>query len=184
MKSHSRRITSPYSFGTNNQGQGGYEIVLAANQTSLFADGLMMDSSMNVLGIEAMNWREAFDATLVYGKIISSDGGIVFQPNLKSIDVFDGRACTFRSRISLPIKLSSSYRALSDSKDSVQVAILDGGVGIAIIDLGSTRARPHSLTSIPSPQVQEPSAQPRRTPIPVTQPQHRTRPLFNGSMVC
>ncbi|WP_260706766.1 hypothetical protein [Edaphobacter flagellatus] len=182
-----------YPFGTNTQGQGfigqgGFEIVLAANQTSLFADGLMMDSSLNVLGIEAMNWREAFDATPVYGATMSPDGGLLFQPNLKSIDVFDGRTGAFRSRVSLPIKVSSSYRALvSDPKDSVQIAIVDGGAGIAIIDLGSI-PEPDPIPFLrsisgPNPQIQESPAQPRRTPIPATLPRHRTQPLFDGSIV-
>ena len=51
-----------YPFGTNDLGQNGYEIVLAANQTSLFADGFLMDSNLNIHGLLAMNWRELIDA--------------------------------------------------------------------------------------------------------------------------
>ena len=127
-----------YPFGTNDLGQDGYEIVLAANQTSLFADGFLMDSDLNVRGLLAMNWRERIDADPVYGATMSPDGGLLFQPNSQSIDVFDGNTGAFRSRISLPMTLSSSYRALvSDGKDSVQVAITGTGGGIAVIDLGS-----------------------------------------------
>jgi hypothetical protein len=127
-----------YPFGTNDLGQNGYEIVLAANQTSLYADGFLMDSNLNIHGLLAMNWRELVDADPVYGATMSPDGGLLFQPNTHSIDVFDGNTGAFRSRISLPMTLSSSYRALvSDSKDSVQVAITGAGDGIAIIDLRS-----------------------------------------------
>lgn len=69
---------------------------------------------------------------------MSPDGSLLFQPNSHSIDVFDGNTGAFRSRISLPMTLSSSYRALvSDGKDSVQVAITGTGDGIAVIDLRS-----------------------------------------------
>ena len=127
-----------YPFGTNDLGQNGYEIVLAADQTSLFADGFLMDSNLNIHGLLAMNWRELIDADPVYGATMSPDGGLLFQPNSKSIDVFDGNTGAFRSRISLPMTLSSSYRALvSDGKDSVQVAITGTGDGVAVIDLRS-----------------------------------------------
>jgi len=127
-----------YPFGTNYLGQDGYEIVLAANQTSLFADGFLMDSNLNIRGLLAMNWRELIDADPVYGATMSPDGGLLFQPNSHSIDVFDGNTGAFRSRVSLPMTLSSSYRALvSDGKDSVQVAITGTGDGIAVIDLRS-----------------------------------------------
>ncbi|MBS1801487.1 MAG: hypothetical protein JSS95_16875 [Acidobacteria bacterium] len=130
-------VTYPFE-RTGSIGQGGYEVVLAPSQTNLFADGFMMDSNMNLLGMLALNWRESVDADPVYGATMSTDGGLFFQPNTHSIDVFDARTGVFRSRISLPVALSPSYRALvSDGKDNVQIGITSNGDSIAVIDLGS-----------------------------------------------
>ena len=119
--------------------QGGYDVVLAANQTSVYADGLMTDSSLNIEGFQALNWRESFDADYTYGAAISPDGGLLFQPGSQSIDIFDGRTGAFRARVSLSVPLSPNYRALiGDGKDNVLLAITgDTGDGIAVIDLSS-----------------------------------------------
>jgi len=68
-------------------GQGGYELVLAPNQTSVSSDGFMMDSDLNIVGFRALNWRESFDADYLYGATLSPDGGLLFQPGSKSIDI-------------------------------------------------------------------------------------------------
>jgi hypothetical protein len=120
-------------------GQDGYDVVLSSNQTSLYSDGFMMDSQLNIEGFQALNWRESFDADYVYGATLSADGSLLFQPASQSIDIFDGRTGAFHSRVSLSVALSSNYRALvGDGKDNVQVAITgDSGSGIAVIDLSS-----------------------------------------------
>jgi hypothetical protein len=126
-----------YCTGCNDLGQGGYEIALASNQTSIFADGFTMDSNINIEGFQELNWRESFDADYYYGATLSPDGSLVFQPGPQSIDIFDGRTGAYRSRVSLSVPLSPNYRALiGDGKDNVLVAITgDTGNGIAVIDL-------------------------------------------------
>ena len=85
-----------YPFGTNDLGQDGYEIVLAANQTSLYADGFLMDSNLNIHGLLTMNWREFVDADPVYGATMCRRmGSLLFQPNTHFIDVFDGNTGAF-----------------------------------------------------------------------------------------
>lgn len=124
---------------TGNLGQVGYDVYLSPNQTSLYADGFLMDSQMAVRGFQALNYRESFDADYVYGATLSPDGTLLFQPGTGFIDVFDGRTGVFRTRISLSVTLSANYRALvGDKMDNVQVAITGAtGSGIAVIDLNS-----------------------------------------------
>jgi hypothetical protein len=132
--------------GCGDLGQDGYEVVLSANQTSLYADGFMMDSDLNIEGLQALNWRESFDADYVYGAAISPDGSLLFQPGSQSIDIFDGRTGAFQARVSLSVPLSPNYRALiGDGKDNVLLAITgETGDGIAVIDL-STIPEPNPL---------------------------------------
>jgi hypothetical protein len=123
----------------NNLSAGGYDVVLGANQTSLYADGLLLDDLENLQGFQSLNDRESFDASYVFGATLSPNGTLLFQPGAQSIDVFDGRTGAFRARVSLPVTLSPNYRALvGDNKDNVQVAITGAtGNGIAVIDLSS-----------------------------------------------
>jgi len=120
-------------------GQGGEDLVLCANQSSLFAAGMIMDSNLNNLGLQALDNAESVDADYMYGAALSSDGSLLFQPGTQFIDVFDGRTGSFRARISLPVQLSPNFRALvSNNLDSNLVAITGAtGNGIAVIDLNS-----------------------------------------------
>jgi len=120
-------------------GQESEELVLGANQTSLFANGLILDSNLNNLGLQALDTAESADANYLYGAALSTDGSLLFQPADQFIDVFDGRTGSFRARISLPVQLSPNFRALiSDNQDSVLVAITGAtGNGIAVINLNS-----------------------------------------------
>lgn len=126
---------------SNNEdiGQGSDELVLCANQTSLFANGLILDSNLNNLGLQTLDNAESFDANYVYGAALSTDGSLLFQPGVQFIDVFDGRTGSFRARVSLPVQLSTNFRALvSDNQDSRLVAITGAtGNGIAVVDLNS-----------------------------------------------
>jgi hypothetical protein len=114
-------------------------LALSPNQQFLFASGFIYDSNLNNLGYQVLNVAEAVDADYVYGAAYSADGSLVFQPGVQSIDVFDGRTGTFRTRISLPVELSPNFRALiSDDSDNVLVAITGAtGNGIALINLNS-----------------------------------------------
>ena len=64
-------------------GQGGYELVLGANQTRIFADGFMTDSNLNALGLQTLDIAEGVDADYVYGAALSTDGSLLFQPDLQ-----------------------------------------------------------------------------------------------------
>jgi hypothetical protein len=148
--------------------QGGFDIVLSANQTSLYADGLLLDDLLNLQGFQSLNYRESFDADYVYGATLSPDGTLLFQPGEQSIDVFDGRTGNFRARVSLPVSLSPNYRALvGDGKDNVQVAITGAtGNGIAVIDLSSLQepsALPYFIRSKAEGSVQAALAKPAAT---------------------
>ena len=125
--------------GDSYLGAGGYELVLCANQTRLFAGGFLTDSNLNSLGLQTLDFAESVDTTYVYGAALSTDGTLLFQPGLQFIDVFDGRTGSFRARISLSFELSPNFRALiSNNQDSRLVAISGAnGNGIAVIDLNS-----------------------------------------------
>jgi len=120
-------------------GQGSEELVLGANQTTLFAGGLILDSNLNTLGLQTLDVAESVDAEYVYGAAMSTDGSLAFQPGTQFIDILDGRTGSFRARVSLPVQLSPNFRALvSDGRDNVVVAITGAtGNGIAVIDLNS-----------------------------------------------
>ena len=140
-----------YCQSCGNLSQGGYDVVLGTNQTSLYADGLLLDNLLNLQGFQSLNDRESFDANYIYGATLSPDGALLFQPGAQSIDVFDGRTGAFRARVSLSVPLSQNYRALvGDSEDNVQVAITGAtGNGIAVIDLSSLQepaALPYFIT--------------------------------------
>ncbi len=159
-----------------NLGAGGYDAVLDANGTSLYADGLLLDDLMNIQGFQTLNVREGFDASYVYGANLSPDGALLFQPGTQAIDVFDGRTGAFRARVSLPVPLSQNYRALvGDSKDNVQVAITGvAGNGIAVIDLSSLREPP----ALPYPTTRGPGgAEPQN----LAQPAPRNGPATTGA---
>ena len=134
---------------SNNEdiGLGTEEFVLAPNQETIFASGLVMDSNLNSLGQQALDLSESVDANYVFGSAISADGSLVFQPGEGFIDVFDGRTGSFRARVSVPSTLSPNYRALiSNQQDSRLVAITGAtGNGIAVIDLNSL-PEPQPLT--------------------------------------
>jgi hypothetical protein len=120
-------------------GQGTEDLVLAPNQETIFGTGLIMDSNLNNMGLQALDLAESVDAYYVFGSAMSTDGGLVFQPAVDFIDVFDGRTGSFRARVSVPFALSPNYRALvSNQKDSNLVAVTGAnGNGIAVIDLNS-----------------------------------------------
>jgi hypothetical protein len=118
-------------------GQGTEEFVLAPNEETVFAAGVVMDSDLNNLGLQTLDLAESVDANYVFGSAISTDGSLIFQPGDGFIDAFDGRTGSFRARVSLPFTLSPNFRALvSDQKDSQLVAITGAtGNGIAAINL-------------------------------------------------
>jgi hypothetical protein len=120
-------------------GQESEELVLGVNQTTLFANGLILDSNLNTLGLQTLDVAESVDADYVYGAAMSTDGSLVFEPGSQFIDVLDGRTGSFRARVSLPVQLSPNFRALvSDGRDSVLVAITgETGNGIAVINFNS-----------------------------------------------
>jgi len=126
---------------SNNEdiGQGTEEFVLAPNHETIFASGVVMDSNLNNMGLQALDLAESADADYVFGSAMSADGRLVFQPGVGLIDVFDGRTGSFRTRVSVPFTLSPNYRALiSNQQDSQLVAITGAtGNGIAVIDLNS-----------------------------------------------
>ena len=134
----SGQVVSPIN-NDSDLGEGGYEIVMGANQTRLFADGFFTDSNLNTLGLQALNAEELDDASYVYGAVLSTDGSLFFQPGSQAIDLFDGCTGAFRGRVALPTPLSPNYRALvSNNEDSRLVAITGAtGNGIAVIDLNS-----------------------------------------------
>jgi hypothetical protein len=138
-----------YYAPSNNQdiGQDSEELVLCANQTTLFANGLILDSNLNNLGLQTLDLAESADADYVFGSAISADGSLIFQPGDGLIDVFDGRTGSFRARISLPFTLSPNFRALvSNNRDSQLVTITGAtGNGIAVINLNSL-PEPQQLT--------------------------------------
>lgn len=118
-------------------GDEDYEFALASNGKIAFGDGFLFDADLNTTGMQALNWRESFDAEYVYGAAFSPDGLLFFQPGLHAIDVFDGRSGTLRARVALPLELSPNYRALiPDGKDKIMMAITGNtGNGIAVMDL-------------------------------------------------
>jgi hypothetical protein len=61
------------------------------------------------------------------------------RPSVQGLDVFDGRLGRLRSRIALPVPLSTNYDALvSDGKDNILIAITGTtGSGIGVVDLSS-----------------------------------------------
>jgi hypothetical protein len=119
--------------------QGTEDFVLAPNQETIFASGLVMDSNLNSLGIQTLDLAEAADATYVFGSAMSADGSLIFQPGDGLVDVLDGRTGSFRARVSVPFTLSPNFRALiPNNMDSDLVAIIGAtGNGIAVIDLDS-----------------------------------------------
>ncbi len=122
---------------------GGYELVLAPDQSRLAVGGLITDSNGNGLAMQSLGWTPSYDASYVYGGAFSADGTLLFQPGVSAIDSFDGYTGQFISRVSLPFELSENYRALvSDGADDVLVAITGAsGDGIAVLDLSGV-ARP------------------------------------------
>jgi hypothetical protein len=120
----------------DNVGQQDYEVI--ANQTQVFAKGLLTDTFLRPVGQVALNLAEVIDTDYIYGAAFSADGRLLFQPGVQSIDVFDGNTGAFRTRISLPVPLSPNFRALvANGKDNRLVAITGSGDGIAVIDLRS-----------------------------------------------
>jgi len=133
----SGRVTIPnngYSvFAPNN-----YELEMSATQTRLFADGFLVDTNLNGIGLEVLNVPESIDANYLYGGAFSANGSLFFQPGTNAIDVFDGVTGAFRARIALSLPLSPNFRALvTNGKDDRIIAITGNGDGIAVIDLSS-----------------------------------------------
>ena len=152
--------TSTNTFQYSNTGPlnsfaGGFELALSPDQSRLAAAGLITDYNGVGVGMQSIGWAAGLDANYVYGAAFSSDGTALFQPGVNAIDVYDGFAGDFLSRISLPFELSQNYRALvSDGTDDIFVAITGAtGDGIAVIDLSGVTRPPASpfLKSVPSP---------------------------------
>ena len=116
----------------------GYELEMSATQTRLFADGFLVDTNLNGIGLQVLNVPESIDANYLYGGAFSANGSLFFQPGTDAIDVFDGVTGAFRARIALPLPLSPNFRALvANGKDDRIIAITGNGDGIAVIDLSS-----------------------------------------------
>ena len=114
-----------------------YELALSGDNSTLAGNAFLFDTGLNAESYLALNWREGFDVTYVYGAKLSADGRLLFQPSTNGIDVFDGRLGTYRDRVALPFALSQNYDALvSDGTDNVLIAITgQNGDGIAVVDL-------------------------------------------------
>jgi hypothetical protein len=118
---------------------GDYDLAVASNGNTVEATGYLYDANLNANSYLVLNDRESLVAQYVYGTKLSPDGGLLFQPGVNGIDVFDARLGTVRAQISLPVALSQNFDALvSDGKDNVLVAITgQTGNGIAVVDLSS-----------------------------------------------
>jgi hypothetical protein len=141
---------------TNNYSEfapNDYEMEMSA--TRLFADGFLLDTNLNGIGLQVLNVAESVDAQYLYGAAFSADGTLLFQPNSQAIDVFDGVTGAFRGRVALPVALSPNFRALvSDDKDNRIIAITGStGNGIAVVDLSSLPEPPPVtwLSALPAP---------------------------------
>ncbi|MBZ5661313.1 MAG: hypothetical protein LAO08_12980 [Acidobacteriia bacterium] len=121
-----------------------YELALSSNQTWMSGAEYLLDTDLNPESYLALNLRETFNQSYVYGEKLSPDGSLLFAPSVNAIDVFDGRIGTLLHRIALPISLCPNYDALvSDGKDNILVAITgQNGDGIAVIDLSSISEPP------------------------------------------
>jgi hypothetical protein len=120
---------------------GDYDLTLAPNQVQLEATSFFLDADLNGAAPFALNDREALDASYVYGTKFSPDGSLLFQPSAQGIDIYDGRVGTLRSRVALPVPLSTNYDAfVSDGTSNVLIAITGAaGAGVAVVDLSSIR---------------------------------------------
>jgi hypothetical protein len=130
-----------YYAPSNNEviGQGTEDFVLAPNQETIFAAGVVMDSTLNNLGLQVLDVAESIDANYVFGSAISADGSLIFQPGDGLIDVLDGYTGSFRARVSVPFTLSPNYRALVSNQQNSQLVAITGatGNGIAVINLNA-----------------------------------------------
>jgi hypothetical protein len=125
-------FSNPVIFGFD------YELTLGVNQTAMSATGWIMDTNLNPQSFLTFTDRQGVTTQEVFGAKLSPDGALLFQPLLDSIDVFDARLGTLRTRLALPMQLSANYDALvSDGKDNVLLGISgqNGDGGVAVIDL-------------------------------------------------
>jgi hypothetical protein len=118
---------------------GDYDLNLSPNQTQFQASSYLYDSDLNGLSFLSANHRESEQIQFVYGTKLSPDGGLLFQPLVQGIAIFDGKIGQLRSQVALPVALSTNYDALvSNGKDNVLIAITGtNGSGIAVVDLTS-----------------------------------------------
>jgi hypothetical protein len=117
-----------------------FELALSSNQTWMSATGWLMDTNLNPESFITLTDRQIASTLLVFGAKLSPDGSLLFQPLVDGIDVFDAKLGTLRTRIALPIALSTNYDALvADGRDNVLVAVAgaNGDGGVAVIDLSS-----------------------------------------------
>jgi WD40 repeat protein len=123
---------------------GDYDLALAHNQLQLEASSYLLDSDLNGEAPFVLNDREALSISYVYGVKFSPDGSLLFQPATQGIDVYDGRLGALRSRIELPVLLSTGYDSLvSDGQDDVLIAITGANSdAIAVADLSSVAEPP------------------------------------------
>lgn len=127
---------------------GDYDLALAANESQSEASSYLYNFNLAALATFTLNDREIHDVAYVYGNKFSPDGTLLFQPATQGIDVYNGTLGTLRSRIALPVPVSTNYDALvSDGKDNILIVITGtDGNGIAVLDLTSLpQAAPLSL---------------------------------------
>jgi hypothetical protein len=156
---------------------GGFDIILGNDGTTLFADGVFLNTQFQLRSLQSANWRELFDADYVYGAALSVDNTLLFQPGTQFIDIFDVYSGSFQERVSLPQPLNGRYRALvANSKDNVLVGITGPqGNGISLIDLTSLPPAPQT-DYVAEPASRSLSADPvtpsNRTRVPSPMSQH------------
>jgi hypothetical protein len=125
------------TFSNPTVSDAGYDLALSSNQTWISGTNYLLDANLNPESSLALNLRETWNQSYVYGNKLSPDGNLLFSPALNSIDVFDGRIGTLLHRIALPVSLCSNFDAMvSDGRDNILLAITgQNGDGIAVIDL-------------------------------------------------
>ncbi len=117
-----------------------FELTLSSNQTWMSATGWLMDTNLNPQSFLTLTDRQVASSSLVFGAKLGPDASLLFQPLVDGIDVFDAKLGSLRTRIALPIALSTNYDAVvADGRDNVLVAIAgaNGDGGVAVIDLTS-----------------------------------------------
>ncbi len=136
---------------------GDFDLTLSSDQTRLAATGYLYDSSLRGESYLALNVREQFGISYLYGMKLSPDGRLLFQPYDGGIDVLDGHLGVLRNRVSLPLKLSDGFDSLvSNGQNNVLLAIVNSpetANAVAVLDLTSVAEPaplPYSTSAAPS----------------------------------